>query len=48
MYLKDNRRDFQMKTLVLVFHPDITTSRANRRLAEEIKQQAAIVEKMGG
>jgi len=28
-----------MKTLVLVFHPDLTASRANRRLAEEIKQQ---------
>ena len=28
-----------MKTLVLVFHPDLTASRGNRRLAEEIKQQ---------
>lgn len=31
-----------MKTLVLVFHPNLTTSRANRRLAEEIKQQANV------
>jgi putative NADPH-quinone reductase len=28
-----------MKTLVLVFHPDITNSRINRRLAEEMDKQ---------
>ncbi len=31
-----------MKTLVLVFHPDITSSRANRRLAEEVNKQANV------
>ncbi|MFP3668452.1 NAD(P)H-dependent oxidoreductase [Priestia sp. SIMBA_032] len=31
-----------MKTLVLVFHPDLTASRANRRLTEEIEKQANV------
>lgn len=31
-----------MKTLVLVFHPDLTASRANRRLAEEIEKEANV------
>src|SRR5689334_16079104 len=28
-----------MKTMVLVFHPDLTNSRINRRLAEEMEKQ---------
>lgn len=31
-----------MKTLVLVFHPDLTASRANRRLTEEMEKQANV------
>ncbi|PFO06610.1 general stress protein [Bacillus sp. AFS076308] len=31
-----------MKTLVLVFHPDINNSRINRRLAEEMEKQANV------
>ena len=31
-----------MKTLVLVFHPDLIASRANRRLTEEIERQANV------
>lgn len=31
-----------MKTLILVFHPDITTSRINRRLAEEMEKQTDV------
>jgi putative NADPH-quinone reductase len=31
-----------MKTLVLVFHPDLTVSRANRRLMEEMEKQANV------
>ncbi|MBM7651144.1 NAD(P)H-dependent oxidoreductase [Neobacillus cucumis] len=31
-----------MKTLVLVFHPDITNSRINRRLAEEMEKQSNV------
>lgn len=31
-----------MKTLVLVFHPDLTASRANRRLTEEMERQANV------
>lgn len=31
-----------MKTLVLVFHPDLTASRVNRRLTEEMEKQANV------
>ncbi|AIY07101.1 NAD(P)H-dependent oxidoreductase [Paenibacillus polymyxa] len=31
-----------MKTLVLVFHPDLTASRVHRRLTEEMKKQAGV------
>jgi len=31
-----------MKTLVLVFHPNLAASRANRRLTEELEQQANV------
>ncbi|MDY8025520.1 NAD(P)H-dependent oxidoreductase [Paenibacillus polymyxa] len=31
-----------MKTLVLVFHPDLTASRVNRRLTEEMEKQAGV------
>lgn len=31
-----------MKTLVLVFHPDLTASRVNRRLMEEMQKQANV------
>ncbi|MDR4947925.1 NAD(P)H-dependent oxidoreductase [Neobacillus cucumis] len=31
-----------MKTLVLVFHPNITNSRINRRLAEEMEKQSNV------
>lgn len=31
-----------MKTLILVFHPDLTASRANRRLTEEMEKQANV------
>lgn len=31
-----------MKTLVLVFHPDLTASRVNRRLTEEMEKQTNV------
>lgn len=31
-----------MKTLVLVFHPDLTNSRVNRRLTQEMEKQANV------
>lgn len=31
-----------MKTLVLIFHPNLTASRANRRLTEEMEKQADV------
>ncbi|MBE5102325.1 NAD(P)H-dependent oxidoreductase [Priestia aryabhattai] len=31
-----------MKTLVLVFHPDLTASRANRRMTEEMEKQTNV------
>ncbi|AKG34794.1 NAD(P)H-dependent oxidoreductase [Paenibacillus durus] len=31
-----------MKTLVLVFHPDLTASRINRRLTEEMEKQVGV------
>jgi putative NADPH-quinone reductase len=36
------RRDSTMKTLVLVFHPNLTSSRVNRRLAEEMEKQTNV------
>jgi putative NADPH-quinone reductase len=32
-----------MKTLVLVFHPDLSASRVNRRWAEEMERQANVI-----
>jgi putative NADPH-quinone reductase len=31
-----------MKTLILVFHPDLTASRVNRRLSEEMEKQVSV------
>lgn len=31
-----------MKTLVLVFHPNLTVSRANKHLTEEMEKQAGV------